>query len=89
MNLTLDFAFQTLLGLAISAFWFYVKNLATRLKEDQAAREALVERLHKVELTYQSRADAQRENAQITELLKEIRADLKEVSEKLDRKADK
>lgn len=80
---------ETILGLAISAFWFYARNLSEKLAASDKAHQNLTTQLHQVELTYQSRADAVRENEQIMGLLREIRAELKEMNEKLNQKADK
>ena len=49
----------------------------------------MLDRLHKVESTYQTRNDAKENRAEVLNLLREIKADLKEVSQKIERKADK
>ncbi len=89
MALTIEAAFQTLLGLIISIIGFYVKSLAAKLEKNDKENQRLTERLHDIELCYQRREDARRENEQITALLKDIRHEVKEVADKLDRKADK
>ena len=89
MAFTIEAAFQTALGLIISIIGFYVKALSAKLDKSDYDNQRLTERLHNIELSYQRREDARRENEQITELLRDIRNDVKEVAEKLDRKADK
>ena len=83
MAFTIEAAFQTALGLIISIIGFYVKALSAKLDTSDHDNQRLTE------LSYQRREDARRENEQITELLRDIRNDVKEVAEKLDRKADK
>jgi hypothetical protein len=89
MAFTIDAALQTALGLIISIIGFYVKSLAAKLDKSDKDNQRLTERLHNIELAYQRREDARRENEQITALLRDIRNEVKEVAEKLDRKADK
>lgn len=89
MAFTIEAAFQTALGLIISIIGFYVKSLSAKLEKSDAAYQKLIDRLHDIELSYQKRADARLENQQITDLLKEIRREIKELSDKLDKKADK
>jgi len=50
---------------------------------------ALRERLHEVEKAYQTKLEAREHKGEVLELLREIKSDLKEVNDKLDRKADK
>ncbi|MDF7676056.1 hypothetical protein PT286_04815 [Neisseriaceae bacterium ESL0693] len=85
----IDVVVQTVLGLVISAFWFYVRHLSERLTASDQSFRQLTERLHQVELSYQSRADALRESEQIMRLLHEINTELKELNDKLNQKADK
>lgn len=87
--MTIEIVVQTVTGLVVSAFWFYVRNLSDRLIAGDRAHQQLTERVHQVELSYQSRADAIRENEQIMQLLREIRTELKELNDKLNQKADK
>lgn len=89
MAFTIEAALQTALGLIISIIGFYVKSLAAKLEKNDKENLRLTERLHNIELSYQRREDARRENEQITELLRDIRHEVKEVADKLDRKADK
>ena len=49
----------------------------------------LRERLHEVEKAYQTKLEAREHKGEVLELLREIKSDLKEVNDKLDRKADK
>lgn len=89
MAFTIEAALQTALGLIISIIGFYVKNLASKLDKHDKENQRLTERLHDIELSYQRREDARRENEQITALLRDIRNEVKEVADKLDKKADK
>lgn len=89
MAFTIEAALQTALGLIISIIGFYVKNLASKLDKHDKENQRLTERLHAIELSYQRREDARHENEQITALLRDIRNEVKEVADKLDKKADK
>lgn len=84
-----EFAFKTLWGLATAGGWFWVNGIANRLKEAEAERAKLKEAVHKVQLEYQSKADARDLKTEVLGLLREIKSDLKEVNDKIDRKADK
>ncbi|MDO4434698.1 MAG: hypothetical protein Q4B82_09000 [Alysiella sp.] len=84
-----EFGFKTLWGVATAAGWFWVNGLSQRLKEAEQEREKLRERLHDVEKGYQSKSDARELRQEILDNLREIKGSLKEVNEKLDKKADK
>lgn len=87
--ISLDMAFQALLGLASAGFWMYVKNLSDRMKDATEERFDIYKQIAQVRESYQSRDEARREFAQMMDLLKEIKADLRDVAEKLEKKADK
>lgn len=84
-----EFGFKTLWGVATAAGWFWVNGLSQRLKEAEQERAKLRERLHDVEKGYQSKTDARELRQEILDNLREIKGSLKEVNEKLDKKADK
>lgn len=84
-----EFGFKTLWGVATAAGWFWVNGLSQRLKEAEQERAKLRERLHDVEKGYQSKTDARELRQEILDNLREIKSSLKEVNEKLDKKADK
>ncbi|WP_066568073.1 hypothetical protein [Snodgrassella sp. CFCC 13594] len=87
--ISFEVAFSAVFGLLTSALWAWVNSISKRISQSSEECKELRQDINNVRLAYQSRDDARRENEQITGLLKEIRADLKEVSEKLDKKADK
>lgn len=84
-----EFAFKTLWAIATAAGWFWVNGLSARLNEAEQERSVLRERIHEVEKNYQTRIDARELRADILENLREIKASLKEVNIKLDKKVDK
>lgn len=84
-----EFAFKTLWGFATAAGWFWVNGLSQRLKEAEQERAKLRERVHDVEKSYQSKSDARELRTEILDNLREIKGNLKEVNDKLDKKADK
>lgn len=84
-----EFAFKTLWGVATAAGWFWVNGLSAKLSAAEQDREALRERLHNIELNYQSKNDSKELRREILDGLNEIKSSLHHVNEKLDRKADK
>ena len=52
-----EFAFKTLWGVATAAGWFWVNGLSAKLRAAEQDREALRERIHNIELNYQSKND--------------------------------
>ena len=87
--LTIEWAFGLVVSIAITALWRYVNSQAETDKELARDIKHLTEKVHQVEKGYQSKDDAKHESGEIKALLKEIRAELKEVSNKIDKKADK
>lgn len=84
-----EFAFKTLWGVATAAGWFWINGLSAKLREAEQERTALRERLHNIELNYQSKNDTKELRREILDGLNEIKSSLHHVNEKLDRKADK
>lgn len=84
-----EFGFKTLWGIATAAGWFWVNGLSIKLKEAEQDRIKLRERLHEVEKGYQSKAEARELRQEIVDNLREIKGSLKELNNKLDKKADK
>lgn len=84
-----EFAFKTLWGVATAAGWFWVNGLSAKLRAAEQERTALRERIHNIELNYQSKNDTKELRREILDGLNEIKSSLHHVNEKLDRKADK
>ena len=84
-----EFAFKTLWGVATAAGWFWINGLSAKLRAAEQERTALRERIHDIELNYQSKNDTKELRREILDGLAEIKSSLHHVNEKLDRKADK
>ena len=84
-----EFAFKTLWGVATAAGWFWINGLSAKLRAAEQGRTALRERIHNIELNYQSKNDTKELRREILDGLNEIKSSLHHVNEKLDRKADK
>lgn len=84
-----EFAFKTLWGVAVAAFWFWVNGLSGRLKDVEKRYEALKDGLHDTKLAYQTKAEAKADRENIASSLTRIENKLEKLSEKLDKKADK
>ena len=76
--LTIDYVFQGAVGIVMTVLWRYIGKVDGKFDAVQTDNLALRERLHEVE-----------NKGEVLELLREIKSDLKEVNDKLDRKADK
>ena len=87
--LTIDYVFQGAIGIVMTVLWRYIGKVDGKFDSVQAENHALRERLHEVEKSYQSKAEAREYKGEVLELLREIKSDLKEVSDKLNEKADK
>ena len=87
--LTIDYVFQGAIGIVMTVLWRYIGKVDSKFDSVQAENHALRERLHEVEKSYQSKAEAREYKGEVRELLREIKSDLKEVSDKLNEKADK
>lgn len=84
-----EFAFKTLWGVAVAAFWFWVNGLSNRLKEAERRCDTLKDELHDVKLAYQTKAEAKADRENIASSLIRIENKLEKMSEKMDKKADK
>ena len=84
---------STVIGIVQAIFWRWVSTLSDARKEDGKKIEYLQNQVTalKVEIyrDYQSKSDAHRDNEQIMEMLRGLKADLEKLSDKLDKKADK
>ena len=87
--LTIDYVFQGAIGIVMTVLWRYIGKVDDTFDAVQAENHTLRERLHEVEKSYQSKAEAREYKGEVLGLLREIKSDLKEVNDKLDRKADK
>lgn len=79
--------------IAQGIFWYWVNSLKNNSQENTKNIDSINSKLNdfKLQVTeqYQSKADAHRDMNLIMETLKEIKVEVKEVSNKLDKKADK
>lgn len=80
--MTLDVAFQISLSLVAALGGMWLKYLQSEIKEQRRTLEL-------VRQEYQRRDDAQRDNSQVMELLRDVKRSVERIDEKLDRKADK
>lgn len=87
--ITVEWAFGILFSFILAAFWHYVRGLSERFNKSECDRAQLHQEINQVKLDYMSKDEARTYRSEIADLLREIKADVKEVSEKLDRKADK
>ena len=69
-----EFAFKTLWGVATAAGWFWVNGLSAKLRAAEQDREALRERIHNIELNYQSKNDTKELRREILDGLNEIKS---------------
>jgi hypothetical protein len=86
--LTIDYVFQGAIGIVMTVLWRYIGKVDGKFDSVQAENHALRERLHEVEKVYQTKAEAREYKGEVLELLREIKSDLKQVSDKLNEKAD-
>ena len=87
--LTIDYVFQGAIGIVMTVLWRYIGKVDGKFDSVQAENHALRERLHEVEKVYQTKVEAREYKGEVLELLREIKSDLKQVSDKLNEKADK
>ncbi len=80
--MTLELAFQISLALAAALGGMWLRHLQSELKELRKITES-------VQQQYQRRDDAQRDNNQVMDLLREVKRSIERIDVKLDRKADK
>ena len=86
-------AITTGVTIAQAIFWYWVNSLKNSSQEntkkiDDVKKEVTDFKLE-VSQNYQTKADAHRDMQTIIETLREIKAEVKEVGNKLDKKADK
>lgn len=89
MNITFEWVAGTLMTLAIGGFWRWADKLGKSDDEITKKLEAIMKQVHDVEKHYQSKADARVDSDKVMELLKEIKADVKEVRNELYKQKDK
>lgn len=87
------FALATVVTLISTVFWRWVSSISQvqdKYRLQIAAINADISAL-KAELyrDYQSKNESHRNNAQVLEMLREIKADVTRLGDKMDRKADK
>lgn len=84
---------STVVGLITTIFWRWVSNISDTSKDngrkmDELKTEVTAFKLE-VSQNYQSKADAHKDMQLITDMLREIKTEVKELGNKLDKKADK
>lgn len=86
-------AITTGVTIAQAVFWYWVNSLKNSSQENTKKLEEVKTELTNFKLQvsehYQSKADAHKDVQLITDMLKEIKTEVKEVGNKLDKKADK
>lgn len=86
-------AITTGVTIAQAVFWYWVNSLKNSSQENTKKIDTVDNKLtdFKLEVSqnYQSKADAHRDMQTIMEALREIKTEVKEVGNKLDKKADK
>ena len=98
--ITMETLANGLLGIGMSVMTWYIKNLTDKFKDAEKERlelreqhhkdrMELNERVHLVELHYQTKEEAKESVQAVTALLNEIKEKIEKVSDKLDKKADK
>lgn len=80
--MTMELAFQIVLGLSMFLGGFWVNHLQQELKSLRTANEQIRE-------NFQRRDDAQHSNRQIMEALQVMQRAIERIDHKLDNKADK
>lgn len=81
-----EFGFKTLWGLAAAAFWFWMNNLSSRLKDADRRAEELKGDVHRVMLDYATKEDVKADRANVSRALERIENKLDKLAEQ---KADK
>lgn len=87
------FGVSAVFGLISTVFWKWVSTISKARDKDSAKLDKLTSELSSIKLdvamNYQSKTEAHRDSEQVLDMLKEIKNDLKQLNNKLDRKADK
>ncbi len=87
------FALATVVTLITTVFWRWVSSISQvqdKYREQiEAIRNDIAELRTIIHRDFQSKNESHRDNAQILEMLREIKADVTRLGEKMDRKADK
>lgn len=89
MNLTIEWAFGILVSFVIALLWHFIRVLDKKFDEANLERKQLHNELNSVKLGYATKLETRELRKEIIDLLNEIKSDIKQVNDKLDKKADK
>lgn len=88
-----DMVISLVVGTFSAIFWYWIKNIDKKQDEDKARMDKIEAEFRaetqKIRSEYQRRDDAKREYNNVLQLLRDIRSDVRDLSHKLDKKADK
>lgn len=85
--------YNTIISLLIAIGWYWVRGIDKKQDEDKARMDRIEAQLNSemrgIGEHYQRRDDAREQYGQIYEALKDIKAQVQRINDKLDHKADK
>lgn len=88
-----DMVMSLVVGTFSAIFWYWIKNIDKKQDEDKARMDKIEADLRgetqKIRDEYQRRDDAKSEYSNVLQLLRDIRSDVRDLSNKIDKKADK
>lgn len=87
------FAISSVFTVVTAIFWRWVTALSSARDKDSAKIDSLVNEVSSLKAEvyrdYQSKSESHRDNAQIIDMLREIKQDVTRLGDKMDKKADK
>ncbi|MDO4434861.1 MAG: hypothetical protein Q4B71_00400 [Cardiobacteriaceae bacterium] len=91
--MNLDQLFNSMMGLLLAVFWYWVRSIDKKQDEDKARMDKIEERtqsaLAEIRHHYQRRDDAHKDQSALMEMLRDIKHQITRINDKLDQKADK
>ena len=91
--MSLEQWFNSVLGLLLAVFWYWVRSIDKKQDEDKARMDKLEERtqsaLAEIRRDYQRRDDAHKDQSALMEMLRDIKHQVQRLNDKIDQKADK
>ena len=91
--MTPEMLYNALLSFIAAVGWYWVRGIDKKQDEDKTRMDRMErdmrDEVRDIRSEYQRRDDAAREAEQTRSLLNEIKTDIRGISDKLDRKADK
>lgn len=84
--MTPEMFYNAVLGLLISIGWYWVRSIDKKQDEDKLRMDRIEERMRR---EYQLREDAKRDSDRLYDTLKDIKAQITRLGDKIDQKADK